>query len=95
MPNACAVLRSLAANNMSNLLNAHRFQCLFDSVHHIAHLIRIDCPNASNSERFDLSQFAGIQNVAAVARHFVERVEVVRRIGRRVKRDDDRRLHGR
>ena len=88
-------LRSSPLGNGRNLLNTHCFQCLLHRTDNIAHFVFIDCANASNSKRFNLRQFARIQDVPAVARHLVESLEVVCRIGRCVESDDDRRLHRR
>ena len=50
----CLPLRGLALTNRRNLLNTHRFQCLLNRTHDIAHLIRIDRADAPDPERFYL-----------------------------------------
>ena len=52
-----------------------------------------DRANATDAEGFDLGQFAGVEDETLGLDAFVEFLELVARVFRRVEGDDDRRLN--
>src|SRR5471032_1873507 len=71
----------------------HLLQRLADRGGDVAHLVRVDGPDAADAERLDLRELAGIQDVAAGAHLLVEGLERVAGIRGRMEGHDDRRLH--
>jgi hypothetical protein len=77
----------------SDFQDFHLAQHFGNCHHRFAHLRRGDMADAAAAEGLDLGQFAGVEAVTLGLDPFVERLEFVARIFRRVESSDDRRLN--
>ena len=77
----------------AHLPDAHLAQRVAHGVDRVPHFVGTDGADAADAERLDLRKLARIENEALVTDARVELLEVVRRVGRRMERQDDRRLY--
>ena len=76
-----------------NVQHFHFAQRLGDGSDRCVHVDGTDVPDTADAERFDLGQFAGVQDETLGLDPFVERFEVIARVCGGVERHDNRRLN--
>src|SRR5438045_2656551 len=81
------------ARRRTDLPYPHLAQRVAHRKHRLPHFIGADRADAADTKGLDLCQLAGIKDEALVANALVKMLEGVLRIGRRVKRNDNRRLN--
>src|SRR5258706_8007919 len=84
--------RSRGGDGRRNLPDSHLAQRVAHGIDRVAHLVRADRADAADAKSLDLGELARIEDEALLPNAFVELLERILWIGRRVEGDDDRRL---